>query len=80
MRAAANYAYANRQIVGELVRRALERATGRAPEDWRLLYDVAHNIAREETHVTDGTERRLCVHRKGATRAFPAGRPELPER
>jgi tRNA-splicing ligase RtcB (3'-phosphate/5'-hydroxy nucleic acid ligase) len=43
-----------------------------------LLYDVAHNIAKMETHLVDGKPRELCVHRKGATRAFPAGNPELP--
>ncbi|MBN1434912.1 RtcB family protein, partial [Candidatus Fermentibacterales bacterium] len=78
MRAAANYAYANRQIVGELVRRSIEKALGRSPDGWRLVYDVAHNIAKEEIHVLEGGRRaRVCVHRKGATRAFPAGREEL---
>src|SRR6056297_626170 len=43
-----------------------------------LLYDVAHNIAKKETHDIDGTDKEVFVHRKGATRAFPAGRPELP--
>jgi tRNA-splicing ligase RtcB len=80
MRAAANFAFANRQCLAHLAREAIERALGVSPRDlgWRLVYDVAHNIAKEEVHDVDGRARRLLVHRKGATRAFPPGHPELP--
>lgn len=80
MAAAANYAWANRQIIMELARRSL-RTTLKISESelgGRLLYDVAHNIAKFEEHVVDGVPRRLCVHRKGATRAFPGSRSEVP--
>ena len=82
MRCAANYAWANRQVLTHYVRRALERFTGKAAEELhaQLVYDVAHNIAKIEEHELDGRRVRLCVHRKGATRAFPAGHPELAER
>lgn len=80
MAGAANYAYANRQIMSELARRAVEEALGVSPAglNFRLVIDVCHNIAKMERHIVDGQERLLCVHRKGATRAFAAGRPELP--
>ncbi|MFQ5818038.1 MAG: RtcB family protein, partial [Terriglobia bacterium] len=78
MNAAANYAWANRQAMTHFTRRALQRVLG--PEtEVRVVYDVAHNIAKRERHVVDGKEREVLVHRKGATRAFPAGRPEVPE-
>jgi tRNA-splicing ligase RtcB len=81
MRAAANFAFANRQCLAHMAREAVERALGVSPRalGWRLVYDVAHNIAKEEDHTIDGRTRRLLVHRKGATRAFPPGHPELPE-
>jgi tRNA-splicing ligase RtcB (3'-phosphate/5'-hydroxy nucleic acid ligase) len=81
MRAAANFAFANRQCLAHMAREALERALGVSPRalGWRLVYDVAHNIAKEEEHEVDGRTRRLLVHRKGATRAFPPGHPELAE-
>jgi len=81
MNAAANYAFANRQLMAHYVRRALAQVFG-APvaEATDLVYDVAHNIAKFETHEVGGRARRLCVHRKGATRAFPPGHPELGER
>jgi tRNA-splicing ligase RtcB len=81
MRAAANFAFANRQCLAHFAREAIERALGVSPRDlgWRLVYDVAHNIAKEEVHEVDGRSRRLLVHRKGATRAFPPGHPELPD-
>jgi tRNA-splicing ligase RtcB len=81
MRAAANFAFANRQCLAHFAREAIERALGVSPRDlgWRLVYDVAHNIAKEEEHEVDGYRRRLLVHRKGATRAFPPGHPELPD-
>jgi len=61
---------------------ALERALGLSPRDlgMRLIYDVSHNIAKIEEHVVDGKKMTLCVHRKGATRAFPPGHPALPEK
>jgi len=79
MAAAANYAWANRQIMMELVRRALQHALRISPRDLgaALLYDVCHNIAKFETHNVAGTPTRLCVHRKGATRAFPGSREEV---
>ncbi len=78
MRAAINCALANRQVVGHLVREAFGR---RLPEArLSLIYDVSHNTCKEETHLVEGRPRRLFVHRKGATRAFGPGHPELPER
>ncbi len=77
MRAAINGALANRQVVGALVRRVFER---RIPEArLALLYDVSHNTCKVETHVVEGRRRTLFVHRKGATRAFGPGHPEVPE-
>lgn len=80
MRAAANYAWANRQVMMGLVERAFRAVLGKGRHDlgFGLVWDVAHNIAKVETHEVEGGERRLLVHRKGATRAFPAGHPELP--
>ncbi len=79
MAAAANYAWTNRQIIMHWVRESFSDVLGPSPEDlgMDLVYDVAHNIAKKEEHVVEGQRRRLLVHRKGATRAFPAGRPEL---
>jgi len=78
MYAAANYAWANRQAITQGVRECLDRIFDESVET-ELLYDVCHNIAKEETHEVDGEEKELLVHRKGATRAMPAGRPEVPE-
>lgn len=80
MRAAANFAFANRHVLAHWAEQAFLEALGLAPADlgWRLVYDVAHNVAKEETHTADGRRRRLIVHRKGATRAFPPGHRELP--
>ena len=80
MSAAANFAFGNRQLLTHHVRRAFEETFGRAPADLGIgvVYDVCHNIAKFETHVVDGIERRLCVHRKGATRAFPPRHPSTP--
>ena len=80
MQAAANFACANRQIMAHLAREAFSDIFRQPPEllGMRQVYDVAHNIAKIETHAVDGKPRRLCVHRKGATRAFPAGHPEVP--
>jgi tRNA-splicing ligase RtcB len=80
MNAAGNYAFANRQMMAYRVREAFARVFERSWEDLglQLVYDVAHNMAKWETHLLDGQERRLCVHRKGATRAFPPGHPDVP--
>lgn len=80
MAAAANFAFANRQIITHWVRETLQQVLKLGPRDLglELVYDVAHNIAKIETHVYEGKTRRLCVHRKGATRAFPPGHPEVP--
>jgi tRNA-splicing ligase RtcB len=80
MAAAANFAWANRQLITHWVREGFERVFGRSWERLgiRLVYGVAHNIGKIEEYEVDGRRRRLCVHRKGATRAFPAGHPEVP--
>lgn len=80
MRAAANFAWANRQCIAHAVRRAFESVLRRgAPQlGLHLVYDVAHNIAKFETHETESGKVRCLVHRKGATRAFPAGHPDVP--
>jgi tRNA-splicing ligase RtcB len=80
MTAAANFAWANRQLITHQVRGVFGRLFGVRPEDLRQIYDVAHNVAKFEVHAVDGGVRRVLVHRKGATRAFPAGHPDLPER
>ena len=79
MRAAANFAFANRQMMGHRVREAFGKVLGKTPSELglRLVYDVAHNIAKFEKHAVGGREKTLCVHRKGATRAFPPGHREL---
>lgn len=80
MTAAANYAFANRQILAHFIRLAFEQVLAGKVSQWELqqVYDVAHNIAKLEKHRVDGQELKLVVHRKGATRAFPAGHPVLP--
>lgn len=80
MKGAANYAWANRQMVTHWVREAFERVFGRRAEDMgmELIYDVAHNIAKLEEHTVDGRRVRVYVHRKGATRSFPPGHPAIP--
>jgi tRNA-splicing ligase RtcB len=82
MACAANYAWANRQMLMHWTRETFEHVLKKGPRDlgMRLLYDVCHNIAKVETFVVDGKETPLCVHRKGATRAFPPGHPALPAR
>lgn len=78
MNAAANYAFANRQLMAHYARRAVATVFGEdAAARTALVYDVCHNIAKHETHEVEGRPTRLCVHRKGATRAFPPGHPEL---
>jgi tRNA-splicing ligase RtcB len=80
MCACINFAWVNRQLIMHRVRQVFERVFDRSWEamDMHLLYDVAHNIAKKEAHTVDGEERELYVHRKGATRAFPAGHPDVP--
>jgi tRNA-splicing ligase RtcB len=80
MRCAANYAWANRQMITHLVRSSLEQALGQELGDTnlQLVYDVCHNIAKVEEHQVDGHKLKLCVHRKGATRAFGPGQSEVP--
>ncbi len=78
MRAAANFAWANRQGMTHFTRQAFKRIFGEK-EDLRVVYDVCHNIAKLERHRVNGKEREVLVHRKGATRAFPVGRAEIPE-
>jgi tRNA-splicing ligase RtcB (3'-phosphate/5'-hydroxy nucleic acid ligase) len=81
MAAAANYAWVNRQVIMSQAEKAFMKALDAGPKElgFSLVYDVCHNIAKFEEHVVDGEKRRLCVHRKGATRAFAPGHPEVPE-
>jgi len=79
MSAACNFAWANRHMIMHYVRRAWRNVLGETAK-LKLLYDVAHNIAKVEEHEVDGEKLKLIVHRKGATRAFPPGHPELPEK
>ncbi|MDA8157085.1 MAG: RtcB family protein [Actinomycetota bacterium] len=81
MRGAANFAWANRQCIMHWTREAFLEAMGISPRNlgMRLVYDVAHNVAKIEEHTVNGKGTRLAVHRKGATRAFPPGHPELPQ-
>lgn len=78
MRASANFAWANRQGITHFTRGAFQRIFGNG-HDLRVVYDVCHNIAKLERHPVNGRERPVMVHRKGATRAFAPGRPEIPE-
>jgi len=81
MASAANFAWANRQMISHWVREAFKKVFGSIEKvGLEVIYDVAHNIAKLEEHVVDdrGTIRKVWVHRKGATRAFPPGRPEIP--
>jgi tRNA-splicing ligase RtcB len=80
MKAAANYAWANRQCIMHWTRDAVMKTLRISPQELgiNLVYDVAHNIAKIENHTVDGIRRNLVIHRKGATRAFPPGHPELP--
>jgi tRNA-splicing ligase RtcB len=81
MRAAANYAWCNRQILMWQAREVFERVLGKSWESlgMNLVYDVAHNIAKFEEHEVEGRTKRVWVHRKGATRAYPPGHPEVPD-
>jgi tRNA-splicing ligase RtcB (3'-phosphate/5'-hydroxy nucleic acid ligase) len=80
MRAAANFAFANRQVLAFMARKAFEETlAGRVPS-WQLhqVYDIAHNMGKIETHTISGRDVKVCVHRKGATRAFGPGSPDVP--
>ncbi len=77
MAAAANFGWANRHVIAHNVREAFKSVLG-SDAGLALVYDVAHNIGKRERHVIDGTEYDLLVHRKGATRSFGPGRPEMP--
>ncbi len=81
MACAANYAWANRQILMHLARRTFLDVFGLSPQElgMELVYDVCHNIAKKERHRLEGKEVMLCVHRKGATRSLPPGHPQVPE-
>jgi tRNA-splicing ligase RtcB len=80
MAAGANFAFANRQMITHWMRESFEQVFKIGPRDlgMELMYDVAHNIAKIETHKVNGKSKKLAVHRKGATRAFPPGHPETP--
>ncbi|OGN94817.1 MAG: RNA-splicing ligase RtcB [Chloroflexi bacterium RBG_13_50_21] len=80
MSCAANYAFTNRQILAHRARKAFEQVLAGKVKDWHLyqVYDICHNMGKIETHLIDGERMKVCVHRKGATRAFGPGAPELP--
>jgi tRNA-splicing ligase RtcB len=80
MACAANFAFASRQLITSWVRETFQEVFGAGPAalGMALVYDICHNIAKWETHHYQGEKRRLCVHRKGATRAFPPGHPQIP--
>lgn len=81
MACAVNYAFSNRQAIMHWVRQSFQQVFHEDAEKFglKLVYDVAHNIAKVETHRVDGSQKKVWVHRKGATRAFPAGHPDVPE-
>jgi tRNA-splicing ligase RtcB len=80
MRCAANYAWTNRQLITHWIRESFNEVLGAngMEGDLSLIYDIAHNIAKIEEHVVEGNRRKVCVHRKGATRSFGPGHPEIP--
>lgn len=78
MAASANYAWANRQVIMHYTRKAIEELYGIPYKEMRLVYDVAHNVAKFEEHVAGGSRMKVCVHRKGATRAYGPNSPDLP--
>jgi tRNA-splicing ligase RtcB len=80
MAGAANYAWANRQMITHFTRKAWKSVLGEKASKLQLLYDVAHNIIKKERYEIDGKEIEVAIHRKGATRAFPPGHPEIPEK
>jgi tRNA-splicing ligase RtcB len=81
MACAANFAFTNRQMITHWVRETFEQVFQKGPKDLQLdlIYDVCHNIAKIETHTVNGEKKKLCVHRKGATRSFPPDHPEIPK-
>jgi tRNA-splicing ligase RtcB len=81
MRCAANYAFTNRQVLAHWARQAFESVLAGVVKNWHLhqVYDIAHNMGKIERHVIDGEEMEVCVHRKGATRAFGPGSTGLPD-
>ncbi|KAL0022452.1 hypothetical protein WJX79_001856 [Trebouxia sp. C0005] len=82
MAAAANFAFANRSLIMSEVRSAFEKTFSKSAQElgMHMVYDVTHNTAKEEEHQVDGQKKKLLVHRKGATRAYPPGHPSLPDR
>ena len=82
MNAAGNFARANRQVLTHVARESFEEVMGRSAKelDMHVVYDIAHNLAKMEEHEVDGRKRMLCVHRKGATRCFGPGHPEIPDK
>ncbi|KAL0035786.1 hypothetical protein WJX77_002605 [Trebouxia sp. C0004] len=82
MAAAANFAFANRSLIMSEVRSAFEKTFAKSARElgMHMVYDVTHNTAKEEEHQVDGQTKKLLVHRKGATRAYPPGHPSLPDR
>jgi tRNA-splicing ligase RtcB len=82
MKAAANYAWTNRQMIVHWVRQSFEQVLGKSAEDlgMEIVYDVAHNIAKLEEHEIEGRKRKVVVHRKGATRAFGPGSESIPQK
>jgi len=82
MACAANYAWNNRQCITHWVREGFSQVFAKSPEElgMRQIYDVAHNIAKIEEHVVDGQKLKVCVHRKGATRAFPPNHRDIPQK
>jgi tRNA-splicing ligase RtcB len=81
MAGAANFAFANRQMISHWVRETFQQVFQKGSGELKLslIYDVCHNIAKIETHTINGQAKKVCVHRKGATRAFPPGHPEIPQ-
>lgn len=81
MSAAANFAWVNRSCITYLTRKSFSEVFHRTPDDMgmNLVYDVCHNIAKIEAHIVDGVEKKLLVHRKGSTRAFPPQHPNIPK-
>jgi tRNA-splicing ligase RtcB len=82
MRASANFAWANRQCIAHWVRMSFEQVLGRSWGEMGIwqVYDVSHNIAKIEEHLINNQPMTVCVHRKGATRSFPPGHPDIPAR
>ncbi len=80
MACAANFAFTNRQMITHWVRETFEQVFQKSPRDLKLdlIYDVCHNIAKIESHTVNGEKKKFCIHRKGATRAFPPNHPDIP--